>query len=233
MIDRDALERAFLLSRQAYELMKWIGDAVANRTVAFDRAHGTMSMPAAARDWFEHNYDCLPERARPPREDLAAFANLVSTYLDTSFDLKPAGQQRLESHCGCYCELCVALVDASSLVPKRLGRGDKEHAVKLIRAMLRDRAAARGKPLDDATLTRLASDNALREPLAMTAWSIELLRRLDGYVAGPAVLVLWRMFAWSPLGSPVPNFELRLDDLLAADAAVDAAIDAELARALA
>ncbi len=51
----------------------------------------------------------------------------------------------------------------------------------------------------------------------MSAWAHELTQRLEGYVTGPAVLALWRMFAWTREGSPKKGFTLRAEDVLAAE----------------
>lgn len=132
---------------------------------------------------------------------------------------------RLQSNRAC-CELCAALVAMSSLKTRSLTRHDKADARTLIAAWLRDRAVELAAPLDDTAVTRLVDDPALREPLALVTWARELFRRMAGHSAGPAVLALWRMFAWLPTGSPRPGFQVTVDAVLAADAAAVTAIRA-------
>jgi hypothetical protein len=219
LLDRGSIERALHLNHLGHELMKWLGNVERTSGPSFDRIHHQMSVPEAAREWVTRNYATLPVRCRPAPEDLASFANLVGTYLETSFELVP-DRRRFDSSCGCMCPMCAAFVDIGSLKTRTLDRHDKEDARRLLRVYLRDRAAELDQTIDD----ELAETTALRDSLAMAAWARELLHRLDGHTAGPAVLALWRMFAWLPTGSPKPDFTLTTDDVMEADAAVTEAI---------
>ena len=105
MFDPDVIRRAVALSQLGHELVQWLGDVVAGGGLSFGRAHGTMSVQTAARDWIEHNLSTLPARCRPDDADVPAFANLVSTYFLTSFELTPPGQKRMRSD-GCWCNWC-------------------------------------------------------------------------------------------------------------------------------
>src|SRR5688572_4501373 len=116
MFDGDALRRAVALSQLGHELVQWLGDQVAGGGLSFGRAHGTMSVQAAARDWIERNLTTLPACCRPVDADVPAFANLVSTYFLTSFELAPPGQKRLRSD-GCWCDWCTWVESSSSLRP--------------------------------------------------------------------------------------------------------------------
>jgi hypothetical protein len=223
VLDRQQVERALALSATGHEFMKWLGDGTRAPGVAFDHIHDTMSVPEAARNWVDRHYAMLPRRCRPEHEDLASFANLVGTYLETSFELVP-GRRRLETDCGCLCACCAAFADMSSLKTRTLTRHDKTDATKLMWRYALDRARELGRSPDTRALDAMVADPALREPLAMAAWARELLRRLDGVTAGPPVLALWRMFAWLPAGSPKPNFKLTTDAVMTADAAIAAAL---------
>jgi len=227
MLDMTAIARALRLAEMGHELMKWLGDRERAAGPSFDLVQDAMSVPEAAREWVTRNYAALPARCRPPREELASFANLVGTYLETSFELVP-GRRRFEGGRGCHCTCCAALADMSSLKTKTLDRHDKEDARKLMRRLARDRAQAlgRGEAIDDAALDRIVADARLREPLAMVTWARELLARLEGRTAGAPVLALCRMFAWRPTGSPKPDFAITADAIAAADAAVVAALEA-------
>ena len=223
MFERVQLERAVGLSELGHDFMKWLGDRDRDAVLAFDQSHVAMSVPDATREWVERNYMAIPKRCRPAPEDLATFGNLVGTYLETSFDLVPSRKQ-FESRTGCMCPLCASLVDMSSLKTKQLSRHDKQDAWRLIQYYVGDRALEVEHPLDDTAIETIASDPALKESLATATWGRELLRRLDGHTAGPAVLVLWRMFAWTPEGSPKPRFRITATAILEADAVNTVAI---------
>jgi hypothetical protein len=225
VFDREQLERGVALSALGHDFMKWLGDRDRDAVLLFQRTHVEMSVPEATRDWVERNYSSIPARCRPAQEDLLSFGNLVGTYLETSFDLV-RGRRHLETDCGCLCSLCATFRDMSSLKTKKLSRNDKEDAQWLIHRYIRDRAVELAHPLEDNAIEKLASDAALKEPLAMATWGRELLRRLDGDSAGPAVLALWRMFAWTPTGSPKHGFRISARAILDADGVNAAAIAA-------
>ncbi|TWT34759.1 hypothetical protein [Blastopirellula retiformator] len=48
-------------------------------------------------------------------------------------------------------------------------------------------------------------------------YGLDLLLRVQGYAEGPAVLALWRRFAWTPQGSPRPKFRLSDKMILQAE----------------
>jgi hypothetical protein len=225
VFDREQLERAVALSEMGHDFMKWLGDRDRDAALLYQQAHVEVSVPDATRDWVERNYSSIPARCRPSPEDLASFGNLVGTYLETSFDLVQ-GRRQLASDCGCLCPVCASFSDMSSLKTKTLSRHDKDDARRRMRGYARDRALELAHPLDDAAIERVVSEPSLKESLAMAAWGRELLRRLDGDTAGPAVLALWRMFAWTPAGSPKHGFRLSARAILDADQINAAAIAA-------
>jgi hypothetical protein len=63
----------------------------------------------------------------------------------------------------------------------------------------------------------LLADRNYSRDAALVTYGAQLLRRCEGYTTGPAVLALWRQFAWTPGGSPRRGFELRAEDILAAE----------------
>jgi hypothetical protein len=225
VLDPDRLAAVLALHEMGYALLRWIGDGVATGTMSFTHAHEWIETPGAARAWVEGSYDDLPSTVRPAREHLAAFANLLSTYLDSSFELIENRPHRLvDDGGGTPTAKESGLVDASSLAPRRLRRHDKERARALCADVVRDLAVEQGLRIEPAAMAAFLDDEALREPLAMVAWARELMRRSEGHVSGPAVLALWRGFAWTPEGSPKRNFRLEAADLLAAEATVVAAL---------
>jgi len=61
---------------------------------------------------------------------------------------------------------------------------------------------------------RLLEEPSFRESAALGTYGVELLRRLNGESSGVATLVLWRIFAWEPEGSPRAKFQLSADLIL-------------------
>ncbi len=61
------------------------------------------------------------------------------------------------------------------------------------------------------------NNRQLFEDACLVAYGIDLFQRENGIANGPAVLALWRGFAWNEAGSPKHGFRLKAK--LIADAA--------------
>lgn len=236
MFERTQIERAVDLQQRSYKLLRWMTDAIERGFISFDAAHTFSTLPDAAFAWLDRHQESIPVAARPPREDLRAFASLFASYLETSFELVEEPGTRLASHCGCTCPMCAWQVAMPRLRPKQLARAHKQRARALTASALRQLALELELGLggelevtgtrDDVWVDRLVDDAVLREPLALVAYGHDLLRRLLGVVEGPSTLALWRRFAWTPEGSPKRGFVLAADAILDGEATVVARLSA-------
>ena len=65
-----------------------------------------------------------------------------------------------------------------------------------------------------ATAVELRAEEIVSRPetgeaSALHAYGYDLIQRLNAIANGPAVLALWRRFAWNTTGSPKPRFRLN------------------------
>lgn len=203
----EIVERALSLQAQSYQFLLWMADL--ERNAVSDAAdHEPSQLQDASFDWIEKNYEAIPNHARPSRDDLRAFSNLFATYLESSFDLIESPGQRLYSEdAHCFCPLCSWLVDIPNLQPKKLTPFDKRRAKKIQREFLSQLASTMDIHSDSAC-ERVLTDSSLREDIALSTWMDQLLHRLEGVSPGPAVLALWRSFAWTSTGAPKKNFRV-------------------------
>jgi hypothetical protein len=221
MLKRPELEIAVDLQARGYRLIQWLEKAMDAGFIAPDAAHDFTSLPDSAYAWMKHHYLNLPEDVRPPRRRLRSFANLFSTYLDSTFDLDESpGKRRYSPDAHCFCPCCSWLVRLPHLRPKKLRAGDKKRAGYMMRDFVLALAAERRIDLPAATLEEILADPAFRAPLALCAYAANLLERLKGWSEGPATLALWRGFAWKPEGSPRKGFRLTVEGILEAQATV-------------
>src|SRR5262245_34214653 len=141
MLDRARVEEAVELQRRSYELMLWLGQAVRRGFVSFDTAHEYAAAADSARDWILEHWANIPPRCRPTASrgpSLVRFANVFTSYLQTSFELVEEPGTRRHSDCGCMCPYCAYLVKAQHLQPKRVGAPDKKRARTLARAAIEE-----------------------------------------------------------------------------------------------
>jgi hypothetical protein len=230
MFERTIIENAVDLQQRSYKLLRWMADAVDRGFISTRAAHSFSTLPEAALDWLDRHYNDLPNAARPERDDARRFANLFSSYLESSFDLYEHPRQRLyspEAHC--FCPMCSWLVDMPRLQPKKLTRHDKERARKLSASALRQLAIELDLAITEPFVEQTVDEAAMREPLALVAYGHDLLRRLAGVVEGPATLALWRRFAWTPEGSPKHGYQLTAAAILDGEAAAVACLRASSA----
>lgn len=211
----DAIELALRHHRQSYQLLQWVNSVLSSDLVTFDQVHEAGSAADAAVQWISAHRKDIPPHLRPREEELYPFANFFSTYLLTSFDLKEDSCLRAAY---CRCELCTWLFAAPHLRTKKLTSGDKRRAADLKSRRIRQLAVGL-----DVELAAGAEDELLRDPdiardAAYSTYGRELVARLDGRIEGPAVLALWREFAWTTQGSPRKDFRLKARDILGAEA---------------
>ena len=215
MLSEDAIVRAVNLQSRSYELLKWMADAVTRGFIRFNTAHDYATLPHAAEEWIHRHYQDIPLRARPEKEDIADFSKLFATYLENSFELRENPGKHLYSDGNhCFCPMCAWLRDAPRLVAKKVEKRDKRHAQKMKATTVDDLALEIGVALSADRVESILTNKELRAPLAMVTYAHDLQNRLRGRAVGPATLVLWRQFAWTPDGAPRKNFTLNAEDVL-------------------
>ena len=215
MLNLDKLTFAVDLQQQSYQLLKWMGDAVSKGLITFDAAHDYSSLPEAAEKWIAEHYWNIPPRARPNEEHLPEFCAFFSTYLETSFDLKrDPGKQLFSPDAHCFCLMCSWMIDAPNLKAKKPTPADKRRARSMMKAAVQNIAAAQGTTLTDDNADAMLDDPDTKEAAALVAYAADLLNRVNGLATGPAVLVLWRQFAWTRDGSPKKQFKLSTELIL-------------------
>jgi hypothetical protein len=216
--------KALELQKKGYQLLRWVRDRVDRSTVSFTVAHDALSLPEAAHDWLRSNYSVIPVRCRPERADLRAFANIVASFLATSFDLVPVPGRRKITGCGCWCSWCSAMVSGSHLQAKKVTQRDKKRAHALRVEAVLQRALDKGLGTSSEAAKEIADRPDLAEESAILAYTAELVRRMNGHFEGPAVLALWRRFAWSRTGSPKKDYRLTTQAVLKAANRIDQAL---------
>lgn len=221
MLKRAEVERAVALQVRGYALLRWLEGALDAGFVTPDAADRYASAEERARAWLDRHWHNLPDAARPPRDELDAFARLFCSYLECTFDLDPAPEERRESEdAHCFCPICAWLARGPHLRPKKPRAADRRRAERLQRDAVAALAAEVGVALADEETAALVADPELREALGLVAYARDLLRRLEGLSVGPATLVLWRRFAWTARGAPRKGFRLTADAVLDAQQAL-------------
>ena len=217
MLPRDQIQGAVEIQQKSYKLLRWIADAIDRGFITFSRAHEYSSAADAAYDWIQEHYRNLPNEARPTSDYLREFSNYFGSYVTTSFDLVEKPGVRLESRCGCFCELCAHLASASHLKPKKPGKRDKEKAreKRISRVMML--ANEEKLPITQDMAASIATGPESLRRAAYSAYGLSLLERIRGSEGGLYVLALWREIAWKPEGSPIRGFQLEAEDIFKAE----------------
>ena len=217
MFNQPEMRRLVDMQHRSYLLLKWMAKAVSDGFVNFVTAHDYSSLPEAAGGWILEHYLNIPDNARPPRENLSAFCAFFSTYLTNSFDLiSNPGKQLYSPDAHCFCPICSWLVDAPNLKTKKLTPTDKRRAQKMRISALMNLAAHHGLNVRKDEIEESLNDRQVFEDASLVAYGCDLLQREKGIANGPAVLALWRGFAWNESGSPKHGFRLKAE--LIADA---------------
>ena len=161
------------------------------------------------------NYFRSKEATLPKRDDLPAFSAFFSTYLENSFVLvRDPGKRLYSPDAHCFCPMCSRLVDVPNLKTRKPSTADKRRARKLKVATVSAIAAAHSETLSDGALDNFVDDPNLRTPISLVTYAYDLLNRLNVEAVGPATLILWRSFAWTPEGSPRKSYVLPVDQIM-------------------
>ncbi|MDX1961925.1 MAG: hypothetical protein SFX18_02150 [Pirellulales bacterium] len=192
----------------------WISDAIDKGLIQPSRVAHHSGGPEAATEWLRSNYHHLPNHLRPQEEELDEFGAFFSTYLLSSFDIveKPGTKGIGPTPVLCRCELCMRIVNASHLHPKKLYARDKRRADYLMSECIAELASENGLKIDEEMTTRLVTDEKTRRNCAYLAYGHWLIKRLSGESDGPAILALWRLIAWDSRGGMRSGFTLQLND---------------------
>lgn len=218
MLDPLQLRRAVEMQQLSYKLLKWLAAAVNDGFIQFHTAHEYTTLPESAELWIREHYLNIPAQARPDHDDLPIFAAFFSTYLTNSFELLAnPGQQRYSPDAHCFCPMCSWLVHAPRLKTRRVTANDKRRASRLQRDALEQLALDHQLAIASDQIELLLQDPGNRERAALIAYGSDLLQRTRGIATGPAILALWRTFAWTRPGSPKPGFQLTAEMILEAE----------------
>jgi hypothetical protein len=218
------LREAVAIHLSAYRLLRWMAEAVERGFVGFDRAHEYATMDAAAAEWIAKHHENLPTDGRPAARrgpELERFARYFSTFLKTSFELVEEPGKTLKSPCGCFCEMCSYLANASHLKMRKVTRAHRRRAEELKRHHLGRLFSDAG--LEGVDVEALLRNDELSRRAALSAYGAELLRRCRGHSYGAPVLALWRQFAWTSTGAPDRKFQLTYEGIAEAREALLAA----------
>jgi hypothetical protein len=218
MFDRKKLKRAVDLQHRSYLIMQWMVDAVKKGFIDFRSAHKYSTLPEAASAWITDHFLNFPAKIRPQAEEIGLVAAFLTTYLENSFVLiEHPGKQVYSSHAHCFCPMCSWLVDAPNLQTKKITSIEKRRAEKLRAHALAQLALDCKIDISSQQIERLLNDESVRESASLVAYGHDLFKRVEGIAEGPAILALWRSFAWKKEGSPKPDFKLTVDCILDAE----------------
>ncbi len=221
MFVRHEIEDAVDLLGRSYALLQWLETAIERGFISFDTAHDYASFPTLARLWLERHYLDIPNAARPPREQLQPFANLFASFMESSFDMvRNPGKRLYSDEAHCFCPMCSWLVAIPRIRPKRLTREHKRRARRMKLAWLHEIAFELDRELSDQLAEALVDGAELGRQIGMATYGVDLLRRIEGKISGPASLALWRSFAWTAQGSPIRGFMLDADAIIEAEQSV-------------
>lgn len=222
MLTRQELDRAVRIQRKAYALLLWFQDQLAEAAFPDHETHAVMGDVAVARQWIEKNLHMLPVEAAPAPDELESLAAMFASYLTTSFTANTYGTRSVSTS-GCCCPICVQLVAARTLKPRRrVTSGDKAHAQRLKVAVLVDLAASADRVFSRDAAMEVFADPEVSERAALVAYARELLLRQGGEPGDPAILALWREFAWTKTGAAKQGFRLDVQEILDAQEALRA-----------
>lgn len=214
------MREAVDIQQRSYRFLRWLKDLPRQKAPFPPFAHTTETDDEFIRKWLERGIRAAPPDCRPATEKrpyIDRYMNFFSSYLLTSFAENPEGSFRVVPTNGCMCTWCQRIEQLPRLQTKKPTSRDKRQAHRLKEDVVLTLLGEARKPQRMKAVERVLADDELSVAAAYCAYGAELLNRCEGISQGPAVLVLWRQFAWKKSGSPKPGFELKVADILQAE----------------
>ena len=204
------LEKAIENREGSYRLLTWLSDAIASGT-ALPTPQRHAGSAEAASQLIRNNIYLAPEELLPAPEDAEKFAAFFGAYLTSTFDVieKPGTQG--DGPLGlCNCEVCMRIVGAPHLQPRKLFARDKRRANRLMEEYLEALSSENGLEPGNGTLVEMVESPLHRRNIALITYCHWLILRMAGECDGPAVLALWRLASRSSKGGMLPDFTLNV-----------------------
>ncbi|MCC9608677.1 hypothetical protein LOC68_09070 [Blastopirellula sp. JC732] len=202
-----------------------MADSVTRGLIPLGTVHPYSELPKATEAWIREHFFSIPQNARPDWDDLPQFAQFFTTYLINSFDLIASpGMQRFSPGAHCFCPICSWMIAAPNLQARKVTGKHKSYADRLMVDAIAQLAIEQQVTLEETDIAAWIEQPPQREPAALVAYGRDLFLRMQGVAEGPAILALWRRFAWTPQGSPKPNFRLTVKVILQAEQQLATAI---------
>lgn len=213
------LDKLITLQQKAYKLLRFLDKAMNEGFISPKGAHDFMSMNKVAESWIKQHIKNFPQDARPDvnnEQELEVFCNLFSTFLDISFEIdEDPGKKLYSEGAHCFCYMCSYLVNVSHLKTKKISKADKNRAKKMKYDAIVQLSLNKGFEVNHVSIDQLLESKDFRQDVAMIAYVQQLIDRAKGVSNGPAVLSLYRDFAWESSG-PKKNFTFNSKHVLQA-----------------
>lgn len=226
MFEAKGLERLIRLHEKSYGLFTWLNGSLREGRRSLASVAGALAFSEAAGEWLQRNLQNLPEEHRPAPDELDEFSHLLVSYLSTSFEV--VERSAVRACPGCWC--CVYWIESKHLRARNPDRKARATAGELKVLYLRRLSEEAGLPFLDPELEKFVDRNRdLARELSLATYASELARRTRFASQGEGVLALWREIAWDAEGHPNRKFRLKPAEILKAEAALKARLEASAA----
>ena len=216
MFDKQVLKRTLNVHLYVYKLVPWLENAIYRNAVSPNDIALLSTDNALCLDWFKSQYHSLPTENRPGTslDELTDYACMLSGMLFDAFELETNPGVRYVPHRLRSFHKPSKTARNSHLHPKKLTKKDRFKAIKLKVSYLEKLCNEHGIVLPDSALNLPIPRT--NDALAIATYAGCLVRRMHGHKEGPAVLALWREFAWNK-GGPIKNYKLKVSSILKAE----------------
>ncbi len=197
-LTRERLERVIRLHQQAYDVLCWLSNiAFARPYLLTERAADELRDAARCAQWVRKHRHEFPGRLRPTDDTIDEFAQLFSSFFQTSFRIERMYSAGRPCHYRIYPKKDLAAgrdkLASRRRVPRATKRKRNEEARRLMaRAM---QAIDESVDVSQDAIATMYEDDELRQDLLLWAWAVELNDRAQGISHGPVVHVLWQQMA--------------------------------------
>lgn len=212
MFEHDEIEKVVDLQEKSYKVFLWITNKLkttkSKKHSLFDEVHERVNFYNGCLAWITKHRSELPNDARPDAEDLESFAHLMTSFLQTSFEV--SDKVKVQS---CPCPFCCFFTEVTGFKrrkpdQKARSRAHKEK-LRYIKTLCREESMEAPPDIE----AWLSENRELAYDISYATYGRSLIRRSKFSGKGEEALVLWREIAWDEF-HPKDKFKLLAREMI-------------------
>jgi len=209
--NKSQLKQVLALQSKAYQLLEWFRKARASQKFLLNFSTHPHDAEQVVQTWFFSHRDQFPKELQVQVDQYSDFANLFLSFFRISFEMT------IDPVNACGCDLCCFLKYVPTVKLRKVTPAMKRRRRRILEDTFLDLNLKLGLvALNAEQLDQGLQNSVVSKKVALVAYGQSLIQRAQYGEGEPALLLIWRHFAWEE-GHPTLGFQLAVADLISAE----------------